>query len=669
MKTTISSILALFVLGFGLLGCELASAQTVSAPVAMTQSESGFGPVLVGDTTVDIPFTVSSYDSMIFRVIAPVDGVMLTLINPSGAVAVAANSPLIQFMAGSGLTPPKPGGIFTTVSIPTSINGVWKLRFTFPAATQKTYIFATWLGKSIYESGIIPDNNQYLTGETGLFGYLVTNNGQPITGLSPTITITPVGGQTATIQVGKDDGLTIDGKANDGLYSVAQTFTVPGKYTVVGNVSITTPSGPVLRKAETTIEVVDPLISVSSSTVTPTIDPAQGCAIGVTVGLTMNVSVAGTYIIRGDLAGSNGKTFSVGDSFTLAAGTQTVYLLFPVNLIKDNIGVASSFSVTGVQGYKIDPAAATVRAFSMSNLGSYTGALCVDAISLIPGIVVTETLQSGLLSALTFKFPVVVQADGSYTITLHIVGPNGEPIDLISLTQNLVAGSNDITFTEPGEKFSNVDGPYRIVSVIVVGNNQAASVVELGQTKTYLKSAFAGRVSTTSYTAAINTGVITASFTGGGAGCGYSTSNFIPVSGGAGSPPAGTAPAGVSFPQGLFDFATNGCDAGSTITMVITYPQVLPPGTVYWKYGPTPTDHSYHWYQLPATIVGNTVTFSITDGGLGDDDLTANGIIVDQGGPGVPAATSIPTLSEWGMIILSGLMALGALVTLRRQRM
>jgi hypothetical protein len=36
--------------------------------------------------------------------------------------------------------------------------------------------------------------------------------------------------------------------------------------------------------------------------------------------------------------------------------------------------------------------------------------------------------------------------------------------------------------------------------------------------------------------------------------------------------------------------------------------------------------------------------------------------------PPLPGATSIPTLSEWGMIILSSLLALGAIFTLRRQR-
>jgi hypothetical protein len=32
------------------------------------------------------------------------------------------------------------------------------------------------------------------------------------------------------------------------------------------------------------------------------------------------------------------------------------------------------------------------------------------------------------------------------------------------------------------------------------------------------------------------------------------------------------------------------------------------------------------------------------------------------------APTSIPTLSEWGMIILSSLLAMGTVIALRRQR-
>jgi len=169
----------------------------------------------------------------------------------------------------------------------------------------------------------------------------------------------------------------------------------------------------------------------------------------------------------------------------------------------------------------------------------------------------------------------------------------------------------------------------------------------------------------TTYTApsATGTGNITASFTGGGAGCTYGVAQYIPLTGHAASPPAGSAPAGILFPQGLFDFTTTGCTPGSAITMTITYPAPLPAGTQYWKYGPTPGNAVPHWYVLPAAIAGNTATFTITDGAMGDDDLAANGTIVDQGGPGFPGGggagggATVPTLSDGMLLLLGSLMA------------
>ncbi len=144
-----------------------------------------------------------------------------------------------------------------------------------------------------------------------------------------------------------------------------------------------------------------------------------------------------------------------------------------------------------------------------------------------------------------------------------------------------------------------------------------------------------------------------------GPGCAFSGGQFIPLTGHPSSPPAGTSPVGVAFPYGLFDFTVGGCAVGGAVTVEVTYPAALSPDAQYWKYGPTAGDPTPHWYSIPATIVGNVVSFTITDGGLGDDDLTANGTIVDQGGPGITAvvvpvsATPVPTLSQWATLLLA----------------
>jgi hypothetical protein len=171
---------------------------------------------------------------------------------------------------------------------------------------------------------------------------------------------------------------------------------------------------------------------------------------------------------------------------------------------------------------------------------------------------------------------------------------------------------------------------------------------------------------TTEYTShsgdtATGTGSAEATISGGGAGCGFTNAAFVDIDAVAEDPPAG-----VTFPHGLFDFTLGGCTVGGTVEITVTYPEALPAGTEYWKYGPTPDDATPHWYVIPADFDGATVTFSITDGGLGDDDLTENGTIVDQGGPG-QGAGGIPTLSQWTMLLLSLMMTGIAIVTLRRR--
>jgi len=62
-------------------------------------------------------------------------------------------------------------------------------------------------------------------------------------------------------------------------------------------------------------------------------------------------------------------------------------------------------------------------------------------------------------------------------------------------------------------------------------------------------------------------------------------------------------------------------------------------GTQYWKYH-TPEG----WYQIPMgdDDGDNVITIELTDGGLGDDDGEANGVIVDAGGPAIPSPTATP---------------------------
>ncbi|AYM98316.1 IPTL-CTERM sorting domain-containing protein [Acidovorax sp. 1608163] len=142
----------------------------------------------------------------------------------------------------------------------------------------------------------------------------------------------------------------------------------------------------------------------------------------------------------------------------------------------------------------------------------------------------------------------------------------------------------------------------------------------------------------------------------------FQNAGFMPLTGHPKSP-SEPPPSGVSFPLGLFNLVAISGVPGSAFTVKLTYPTALPPGTQYWKFGPTPGNSTPHWYAFPGAVIsGNTITLTVVDGQQGDDDLQANAVILDPGGPALVASTggtgvaAIPTLSEWGKLALFMLM-------------
>jgi hypothetical protein len=101
----------------------------------------------------------------------------------------------------------------------------------------------------------------------------------------------------------------------------------------------------------------------------------------------------------------------------------------------------------------------------------------------------------------------------------------------------------------------------------------------------------------------------------------------------------------VTFPHGLFEFTISDILPGSTVMVTLELPSPVPQGSEYWKY-----DEVNGWTDV-TSLMGdddgdNILTVTLTDGGLGDSDGMANGVIVDPGGPGVPAAVPAPTITS-----------------------
>lgn len=115
------------------------------------------------------------------------------------------------------------------------------------------------------------------------------------------------------------------------------------------------------------------------------------------------------------------------------------------------------------------------------------------------------------------------------------------------------------------------------------------------------------------------------------------------------NPSPGDAPAGVAFPLGFVSFEIPGLQPGEAVEVQIIAD--LPAGATidtYWRYGPEPDNTTPHWYEFlfdgttGAELNGNSITLHLVDGSRGDDDVTANGVIVDPGAPATAPAVVTP---------------------------
>jgi len=113
----------------------------------------------------------------------------------------------------------------------------------------------------------------------------------------------------------------------------------------------------------------------------------------------------------------------------------------------------------------------------------------------------------------------------------------------------------------------------------------------------------------------------------------------------------------LAFEQGFYSFNIENVAVGGSATLIMTLPEGRTQ-TNYFKYGLEPDDNpaqvSQHWYlfdydgQTGAEIQGNRIILHFVDGGRGDSDRQANGVITDPGGPAALTLSSGSAASGGG---------------------
>jgi len=88
------------------------------------------------------------------------------------------------------------------------------------------------------------------------------------------------------------------------------------------------------------------------------------------------------------------------------------------------------------------------------------------------------------------------------------------------------------------------------------------------------------------------------------------------------------------FPFSVFSFNITGIDPGSEVIVTINLPSDIPENVEYWVYGPTKGNLDPHWYktEIGSNDGDNIIIVRLKDGGLGDYNISKNGVITHIGG-------------------------------------
>jgi hypothetical protein len=115
------------------------------------------------------------------------------------------------------------------------------------------------------------------------------------------------------------------------------------------------------------------------------------------------------------------------------------------------------------------------------------------------------------------------------------------------------------------------------------------------------------------------------------------------------------APAQLAMPHGLVSFSIINCRPGERVRLSMHYPGALPEGARVWS-------AATGWHSLDSeSVVAGTIRFTITDGGLGDEDGSRNGQIeglvgIAFGDPGAPDFQDLwwagPAENGWGVSVV-----------------
>ena len=505
--------------------------------------------------------------------------------------------------------------------------------------------------------------------------------------------ITGTGEPGARVTLFDTDGSTVLGTATaggGGAWSITSTSLSEGVHSLTAKQADAAGNISVFSSALVyTLDTVGPSNLALSTTNVHVSNATNGSTVATLSSTDLSTVTYGFVVGNGVIDADNGKFTISGSSLVtaqnLSAGTYRIYVsatdaagngsfqTFTITVYANNAPVASNVSLAGT------------AQVAQQLTGSYTYS---DSDQDVQGTStfrwvrnsVSTGINGGVNVATTQNYTLVNNDQGSYLY--FCIRPVALTGTLLGTEVCSTASAAVLAAPINGTCGSAASSPASLLPSANLCSAGTASVVSVGSNQySWTCSGSNGGTSATCNTSWSNTA--TGSAQGAvSAPAPAQNNNWVVASAGFASP-AASPPANTTLPFGLANFTLNSGTFGSSASVTINYTSAIPAGAVYLKYGKSPEGYNCsgqacsadHWYQLPAGQVAfsqdrKSITLTITDGGVGDNDLNPNGFIVDPGGPAIIGgdANAVPTLSEWGIIVLSGLMAVLTLGSFNRRR-
>jgi pimeloyl-ACP methyl ester carboxylesterase len=464
----------------------LEGGQNTESSVTSASTMSKVGIIQQGQTQTQT-IKVDQGSQVFFNLLYHSGNLDLALISPSGQrfdrVTVQGN-PNVGVGDEAIL-----GGRMETFRFTNLQAGIWSAEVTAPSVVEPAgkagYALTGWmLNSPITLAGSFQSSNVSVGNPLRLLGTL-RNSGAPV--LNAVVTALVVLPNSSKQQVTlRDDGLSGDAPANDGIYTATfASTTLPGTYRVVFQADRGASGGlPAFSREVLSSATVSNSGSAFTGMFTSSgVDTNSNALFDkLTVQATLNITQNGNYRLVGTLADTAGNLQDAKTLITLSAGTRVVNLDFDGSRLYANrvSGPYRLASVSLLEDNSSDPILLDTRTDAHQTTAFQFGAFEHGPIALTKNrsAIGIDTNGNGLFDLLRTTLQIDVKTAGNYTCSAQLVDRNGRMLEVVKATVSFNIGTNSLNIDFDGRKIgaNGVDGPYSVTGLVVQGSS--ASLLE-----------------------------------------------------------------------------------------------------------------------------------------------------------------------------------------------